>query len=508
MDFLDPRKQKAHARRLIVGYFLIGIAILLTTTILLYRAYGYELGKNGQIIQQGLVFVSSQPNPATIYIDGKANGNTNKRIFLQAGQYTFRLARAGYRPWVRAVSVEGGSVEHFDYPFLFPTSLTSSSIRDYATQPSLVLQSPSRQYLLVASPNNFGQFDEFDLGQSTPAKVTASQTTLTIPSNVLSSSTGPQSWQLDEWSTDNAHVILQHFFEESGQSVSEYILLNRQDPTQSVNLTNTFGTNPTKLEFIDSSDYTNYYIYDQSSNTLDTATLNTPVPKTYLSDIMGFKPYSSGTLLYATTQNAPSGKVNVELQQGSTTYPIRQLAIPSGGQYLLDFTQYSGHWYIVAGTTVGSNVYVYRDPQVELQAEPAQTLAPISILKVADPSQVAFSASAQFIMGENGSMFSVYDAQNDKNYTYQKNTTPLDAPQQFATWMDGDRITYTSGGKLVVFDYDSANQQTLMPTIPGELPFFSSNYHYVYDFNSVPANGSSPAQIALNATALLAPADL
>ena len=63
MEYLDPKKHKAHLIRLAVGYLLIGIALILTTVILLYRAYGFGL-KNGEVIQNGLIFVSSRPNPA------------------------------------------------------------------------------------------------------------------------------------------------------------------------------------------------------------------------------------------------------------------------------------------------------------------------------------------------------------------------------------------------------------------------------------------------------------
>ena len=129
MDFLDPKKQRAHTIRIMVGYVLIAIALILTTTILIYQAYGFGVDRNGKVIQNGLVFVSSTPNPATIYVNGKKNDNqTNARLLLSSGQDTFSLQRDGYREWKRAVSVEGSSVERFDYPFLFPKTLQTSGV--------------------------------------------------------------------------------------------------------------------------------------------------------------------------------------------------------------------------------------------------------------------------------------------------------------------------------------------------------------------------------------------
>ena len=88
MDFLDPVKIRRHKIRLITGYALLGVAIFLTTTVLIFLAFGYGVGKDGQIIQNGLVFVSSKPNPAQINLNGNNTGSsTNARLQLPAGQY-------------------------------------------------------------------------------------------------------------------------------------------------------------------------------------------------------------------------------------------------------------------------------------------------------------------------------------------------------------------------------------------------------------------------------------
>lgn len=60
---------------------------------------------------------------------------------------------------------------------------------------------------------------------------------------------------------------------------------------------------------------------------------------------------------------------------------------------------------------------------------------------------------------------------------------PLDAPQTRATWMDGDHLTYTSGGKQFVVDYDGHNPQVLMPANVGQGTFFSQDYRYIFGFS-------------------------
>ena len=60
------------------------------------------------------------------------------------------------------------------------------------------------------------------------------------------------------------------------------------------------------------------------------------------------------------------------------------------------------------------------------------------------------------------------------------------------------------GGKLIVFDYDGTNQQTLMAASGAYLPDFSSDYDYVFSMVPSPTAG----KLDLDRTALLTPADL
>jgi hypothetical protein len=97
MDFLDPKRRRAHNIRLIVGYVLVAIALALATTILVYQANGFGV-KQGKVIQNGLIFVSSNPSGATVNLNGQQYKDaTNTRIVLQSGTYTMRLNRDGYR---------------------------------------------------------------------------------------------------------------------------------------------------------------------------------------------------------------------------------------------------------------------------------------------------------------------------------------------------------------------------------------------------------------------------
>jgi hypothetical protein len=105
---------------------------------------------------------------------------------------------------------------------------------------------------------------------------------------------------------------------------------------------------------------------------------------------------------------------------------------------------------------------------------------------------------------ENGTRFGVYDIENTKGYNYNTAALPLDAPQLHATWMDGDRLTYVSGGKVVIFDYDGTNQHSLVAASPAYLPAFGPDYKFLYTLTQ---GNAASSQTVLDQTSLLAPAD-
>lgn len=495
MEFLDPAKQMRHRIVLWVGYVLVAIGIVIAALVLLYQAYGFGIGKDGQVIQNGLVFFSSQPHPAKIYLNGKLNNNqTNARIALPSGIYHIQLERAGYRTWQRTIEVEGGDVQHFDYPLLIPKTLTTKKLIGFTGTPGLATQSPDSRWLLVEQPGSINSFSLYDLKNPKQAAID-----ITLPDGLLSKATSKQSLQLEEWADDNKHVVLEHDYD----GKREFILVDRTDPTKSQNLDKTLSADPAKLTLINKK-YDQYYLYDATSHILRKATLGAPTPVIVLNNVLNYQSYSDNTLLYATGASAPAGKVLIKMMIGTTVYPIR--TFPAGGNYLLDLTEYSGTLYVAVGSSGVDKVYIYKDPVGQLHKLPDHALVPLQVLHVHDPSYVSFSDNTQFIMAEGGNNFGVYDIENEKGYNY-KNALPLDKPQTHASWIDGDRLEYISGGKLIIFDYDDTNQQALVSASPLYLPAFAPDFKFVYTLASNTSKGALAGQINLDQTSLLAPAD-
>jgi hypothetical protein len=493
MDFLDPDKVRRHNLMVLIGHCLVGIAIAMASLVLLYQSYGYGINKEGEVIQNGLVFTGSNPNGASIFLNSNDSGfRTDKRLVLAAGNYVIQFNKDGYWPWTRSIQVAGSRVSRYDYAFLFPRQLTTTKVKQYNAAPLLSTQSPDRRWLLAQLPGSGVSFDEYDLKNPTVAPVK-----LTLPADIITTSSGSK-WSVVEWSNDNRHLLLRHAFGKS----SEFILVDRSDPASSLNLNATLAVRPTEIHLVNKR-YDRYYIFNRSAQTLQTANLGDTTLRSYLKNVLAYKSYGDRTMLYVTDDiketTATKGEVAAKLTDGNRTNTIRQMQ--AGKTYLLELATYAGDQYVLAGSSSEDKVNVYKNPVDQINNPSIGVAVQITTLKVPSPTYVAFSDSARYVMAEGGSHFSVYDALQDTTYTYGFDN-PLDKPQKHAEWMDDSRILYVSEGRVFVFDYDQTNRHTLMVDSPAYLPAFTPDFKRL--FTLAP---NTNKKLVLGSTWMLIPAD-
>ena len=489
MDFLDPKKRRSYNIRLFIGFILISIAIVLATTILALITAGYTINrKTGQVIQNSLVFINSQPVSASIYINGSLSGTTNARFVLGSGNYDVKLQQAGYHTWSNHIALYGGQVEQLTYPFLFPNTPLKSTISTLSSAPSVFSYTPDRHWLLVSVPGQVGSFYVIDL---TNTKTPITQ--ITIPADVLGSKPGTNNLTAVQWSTDNLHLLLRDDY----QGGSQYIMLNRTDPTTSFNLEQLFSSATFTSVKMDNQAYDKLYLYDQTSLSLSLADVTAKTVTPVLSSVLAFSPYSTNQILYTTPDAKQSNMVDAELYNSDVnkSYTLREL--PTGTSYELNMASYNSSLYAVVGSSGSNYAYVYMNPLDQFSAQPNTQPLPYTLIVVnGSPENVTFSNNARFIALQSGSQFGVYDIQYDTHYRYD--TTLALAPNQLALWMDGNRLEANINGKLTIWDFDGTNMVSLTPASTANDSAFNQNYSAVYTAVPVATPGSTAVDVVRN----------
>lgn len=468
MDFLDPKKRKQHRLKLFIGYGLMGLTIAMATILLLYQSFGYHRDpKTGEIVQNGFVYVDAQPVSAEVLLDGVSKGRTDQRLDIPAGEYNLELRAQGYRTWKRTFTLDGRSIERFVYPFLFPENPKTSETQLYASAPGLVTESLDRHWMLIQQPGSFQSFDLVDMNPDVP--VTSS---FSLAPDLLTRTGPTHTLQVVEWSSDNKHVVLKHSFE-GGQ---EFVVVNIESPGASVNLTQVIKAPFTTLALRDKK-FDQYYLFNEPAKTLQTASINNPVPAAYLTDVLAFRPHGDDVMAYVTAAGASAGKVFIKAREGQDVYTIREVTAGSG--YLLDVARFENNWYYAGGTIEDQRVYIFKNPVAAVKSEASRRPVPVAVLRTTSaPKFLSFSANARFIAVQATDEFSVYDAENDRQYRYDTELG-LTADQK-ALWMDGHRLSVAAGDKSVIFDYDSTNKQTLTSAFNNYPIIFDRDYKAFY----------------------------
>lgn len=471
MDFLDPRKKRATAIKLSIGHFLMALIVVFGTYILVYQAYGFGVDrKTGQVVQNGLVFFDSAPNGAKVFLNGQEQRyQTNTRQALAAGEYDIEIRKDGYRPWKRNIDLEGGTVERLMYPLLIPNELQKTEIQSFEAIPALGLQSPDRRWVLIAQTGSLGVFSQYDLNNLRDDRPPL--TTVSIPQNLLNA-TGPNHvLTMVEWSTDNRHVLLKHTFDEG----FEFIMFDRDQPAQSININQFLGQNPQAVSLRDKQ-FDKLFLH-QPDNSLFSADLKDKSISPLVTGVLSYKSHGNDVLLYAHSVTDQPEKVRISMREGTKSYAIRD--IPKTEAIPLELATYDNNWYVIIGSNTEEKTYVYKNPLTALKVRQPETPLPISFLKSVGPiTNLEFSQNARFIMVNSGQNFSVYDLEKTRQYRYTIQQ-PIEPPVK-PVWMDGHRIIVRSGGQAHIFDYDGINHQTLLASEVSLPVFFSRDYDVLY----------------------------
>lgn len=463
MDFLDPKKRRAHHVRVMIGYLLMAIIVAIGTTILVYEAYGYGVDTDsGGVVQNGLVFVNSQPGGADIYLNGKLQKNrTDARMVLPGGRYTVGLKKSGYHDWQRTFQLEERSIERLVYPLLVPNELVSKTLHTYAeAAPGLTTQSPDRRWLMVQSSSTATSFDVYDTSKTDyPRQV------ITLPADLLTEGTKVGSSLKEvEWSTDNRHVLLEHTY----ASGREFVVIDHEDVTKSYNINKLFTIAPDQVALRDKKfDLLYLHTADQLLRTANAKdhTLSTPI----LTKVLAFEPYGEDLLSYMTAEGAPAGKIQARIWEKGNTYALQELS--AGSVYSLQIAKYEGDWYYVVGSDTDERIIIYKNPLDNINGLLKQAV-PLMALRQKGTQKVSFSSTARFVAAFAGQQVAVYDAEEGHDYHY---TAPLPIDGQLK-WMDGHRLTGLNGGQVAIFDYDGINQALLGPSTIAQGGLFDRDY--------------------------------
>lgn len=472
MEFLEPEQKRARTLKLFVGYVLITVAIALATLILVYLAQGYGYSGKAGVTQNGLVFIESKPVSAKINIDNQDKGNTDARIVLSEGKHDILLKADKYRQWSKSFVLEGGSVQYFLYPRLFPVDITVNTNKLFLTPPIWASQSLDRHWLVVQQTSDSPTVSVIDLlkPNTEPLEANLDSTNLLYEQGSYGKLTPV------EWSDDNKHLLL---LQTMPSGALNYIMFNREVPAESISVSKQISLSAGRFIKLKDKKYDKYYVHDKTTGALFAADLKSGIGATpVLTGVIDYKSYGNDIILYATYIDVEAANAKIMILNGTNKYILSSVIRNPENIYLLDVAKFDGVWEYVAASPVGNKVHIYRNPLSKAKANDPTVIFPNLSFGIDNPQYVSFSDNARFIAVQSGKKFIIYDGEQKRVYRYESSLNLQ--PKQQAKWMDGHRLTAVTDSKINVWEFDGTNQQTLISSRPEFTAYFDRDYKYMY----------------------------
>lgn len=160
-----------------IVFFLFAAVFLIGAPRLVFYALGYSFkaGTDQGIVKSGLIFVSTAPPGAEIYVGGRRYRETTPAIIrdLMPGNYPIRFVLKDHYPWARNVPVEAGKATVLGHVLLRPKQ---PDWKEHVTQSyDRLISIPETHDLLLFSDGRGGVAEIYNL------KTKKRQTLLTIP---------------------------------------------------------------------------------------------------------------------------------------------------------------------------------------------------------------------------------------------------------------------------------------------------------------------------------------
>ncbi|MBJ58857.1 hypothetical protein CL689_00330 [Candidatus Saccharibacteria bacterium] len=464
------KKQLLIQRTIIFAIMVLSVTVIVAGTVLFILGYRID-GTNGRFEQGALVQFDSQPNGATVSIDGISTGSqtASKRSVL-AGEHAFLITKDGYRPWERTISVEAGTLTWLDYVRLVPTTLDKKTVRSYE-EVSDVEAAPDRQTIIVQRRDDRPEFDLVDIRSQE-----VRSTNVRLPDDVLTQADDVQHrYELDEWDASGRYILVRHFYGDS----SEWVVFDTENVSESVNVTRLLSIGLSDLQFASTNGNVLYGLSDGVVRKLDLR--NATISAGLASQVESFDMYETSIFTYI-GRDASNRDIRVAglYRDGDRSPHIIMSTEDEAVPLRIDTARYYGDDYIVVSE--GLEVTVLGGSYPASGQSTASTLDEVTTFTLSSqPEQLNFSPDGDYILARSGLSVVTYEIEHDRLNRAEVETS--ESKSRSLQWLDAAHLSATYDGHLSMRDFDGTNVHVIMPIVNGFDATLSQNGRYIYGVN-------------------------
>ncbi|MEM6997900.1 MAG: PEGA domain-containing protein [Patescibacteria group bacterium] len=440
MEYLDPNYSKKHTRMLFLGYALIGILIIMVTTLFVLESQGYYINQ-GQIIQNSLVVTDSSPGSARVYVDGIQDGETAKRLKVPEGEHNIEIIKDGYRRWNKTLNFIGGKVEYLSYPLLIPNRLEPVQLETYQLIPEIYHNSNAKQIAIVeeleTGTAQLSLVKDYDFQNTEIISITQDQSGAGI--------------SIVDWAEDLMLVLVE------SDTSKEYVVIDISDNNQVNTIELRARAEPKQLSV--ATDNSLFILYDDGQLHLADVGQEAAPSSVLATDVDSYD-NNKDKLLYTRHSTAADSEediisTSVYMLEDLVEYTLLEVSGPAGLPHIM-ISEYDGDDYVSVVSADDGRIRIYKNPLQALAVDASPEI--VSNAPLSGVSKLGLSVNNRSILAiHEGGQF-IFDLRDALPFRAQLPAVNLDT----VMWVgDHHLAAVDSNNQLVMWEFDGKNQVVL-----------------------------------------------
>lgn len=425
------------------AYAALTVGVIVLTILLVAIGRGYIFNfRTGQVEGGGLILLSSAPEGAKIMINGQdISKNTPNRLGVRAGSYEIELSKPNFRTWRKSIPVVTSEVSWAQYPLLVPTVLPVLPVSDIPAVSSMS-QSPDKKFMAIINSKPAQRITLLELGKNDVSVV------YTLSTEQVAAGTSVESVV---WANDGQHILITL----RNKGTPSFIVMNALNPSEVNDLSHDFGTNLSGLEFSARNWRELYWLTPEGLRRLDLA--NRTLSAVLAENVQTF---TSGqdAVYYVKTDGDRQLLMRLD-RDNQTRVLARNLPISNYGLASLSFENKT---VLALSDKINGHLRLFNTTSSE------QSIAnPYDHLPTAD---LLVSPDGRYLVMYKGAKFATYSLEFNRLHQF---TLPSETYGPLS-WFDNYHLMTNINGRLLLIEFDGANQEELFAAQAG-LPAFSDD---------------------------------
>lgn len=476
MFHLDFSSKRSKLALRFFTYGVMTLATIILTAVAIFYAMGYRFNQNDLSFEQGgLLQMQSTPSGAKVYIDSTLqSSNTPMRANLSAGTHTVELRSNGYVAWQKTFYLAAGQVLWLDYSHLLPTDITTTATDIFASAVDS-LASPNHKWSLVQIGTNQPTFKLVNYSDTDKPVVTD----FTIPDDQLTKVNDAYGvFTIKEWDLNSRYILVEH----TNGDTHELLRLDRENPSNTVNVSRTFSLNISEAHFAGGNANKLYAKTDSVLRSLDIG--SNSASAALINNLEKFVVYDDDVVAFVALQDVDGAGVTKQKVVGiySDNKEIDIKIYSPETTLNLAYTEYSHHAYLAINSG-GTGTTILRDPTATNQESSEIAMLNMPSLPV---NWMKFNSTGRILAVGNGNEVATYDLDLDMPTSWTIAGAQITKPLQ---WLDDYYFWVNAGDTLKIFEYDGNNERDITSVIEASSASLSADGKFLFSIGSNTSGG-------------------